>query len=202
MLRKSPDVEVVGLLTTLNGVVERVSMHGVRESILDKQAEACRLPLLKLWLPDPCSDAQYREVMAGAIVEARGQEVEAIAFGDLFLINVRGYREAQLAGTSIQPLFPLWGRQTDLLAREMMGAGLEAVITCVDTDQLDADFAGRSYDRLLRELPGTVDPCGENGEFHTVVVAGPMFAERLGVEVGEIVEKGRFVFADARLTGV
>jgi uncharacterized protein (TIGR00290 family) len=199
-LRQNPDVEVVGLLTTLNGTVDRVSMHGVRESVLDRQAEACRLPLLKLALPDPCSDEQYRGVMAGAIAQARAQEVEAIGFGDLYLADVRAYREAQLAGTGVRPLFPLWGRPTDVLAREMIDAGVEAVITCVDTDQLGSGFAGRRFDlELMRELPGTVDPCGENGEFHTVVTAGPMFAERLVIEVGEVVEKGRFVFADVRL---
>ena len=191
---------MVGLLTTLNGAVDRVSMHGVRESVLERQAESCRLPLLKLALPDPCSDEQYREVMAGAIAQARAQEVEAIGFGDLYLADVRAYREAQLAGTGVRPLFPLWGRPTDVLAREMIDAGVEAVITCVDTDQLDSGFAGRHFDlELMRELPGTVDPCGENGEFHTLVTAGPMVAERLVVEVGEVVEKGRFVFADVRL---
>jgi uncharacterized protein (TIGR00290 family) len=201
MLTHSPNVEVLGLLTTLNRTAERVSMHGARESILDRQAEACRLPLLKVWLPDPCSDEQYREVMAGVIAEARAREVEAIAFGDLFLTSVREYRETQLAGTCVRPLFPLWGLPTAPLAREMIGVGLEAVITCVDTYQLDADFAGRDFDEtLLEALPVTVDPCGENGEFHSVVVAGPMFGERLAVEVGEIVEKGRFVFADVRFT--
>lgn len=132
--------------------------------------------------------------------DALRRGVEAVAFGDLFLADVRAYREAQLAGTGLTPLFPLWGRPTSLLAGEMIDAGLEAVITCVDTDRLDRSFVGRSFDsRLLAELPPTVDACAENGEFHTLAVAGPMFRERLHVELGGVVDRGRFVFVDVRL---
>ena len=199
-LEQCPDIEVVGLLTTLNSSVSRVSMHGVHESVLEAQAQACRLPLVKVPLPDPCSDEAYRAAMADVIDEARQQGVEAIAFGDLFLADVRAYRERQLAGTGIWPLFPLWGRPTSLLAREMLDAGLEAIITCVDTQQLEASFVGRFYDyQLLEDLPSSVDPCAENGEFHTVAVAGPMFRDRLNVEVGGVVDRERFVFAEITL---
>jgi len=198
-LRQRPDIEVVGLLTTTNASVGRVSMHGVHQSVLEAQADACRLSLEKVPLPDPCSDEAYRAAMAKVIDEARQQGIQAVAFGDLFLTDVRAYRERQLAGTGISPLFPLWGRATPLLAREMIDAGLEAIITCVDTEQLDASFVGRFYDaQLLEDLPSSVDPCAENGEFHTVAVAGPMFHCRLDVEVGEVVERQRFVFAEVR----
>ena len=140
--------------------------------------------------------------MAVVIDEARRQGVEAMAFGDLFLADVRAYRERQLAGTGIAPIFPLWARPTSRLAREMIEAGLEAIITCVDTEQLDASFVGRPFDlTLLEDLPASVDPCAENGEFHTVAVAGPMFRERLDVRVGDVVDYGRFVFADVVLQG-
>lgn len=201
-LRQLPGIEMVGLLTTLNSAVNRVSMHAVRESVLEAQARACRLPLLKVPLPDPCTDEQYRVAMTEAMGEARGQGVEAVAFGDLFLADVRAYREAQLAGTGLAPLFPLWGRPTPLLAKEMINAGLEAIITCVDTSQFDGSFVGRSFDlQLLEDLPETVDSCAENGEFHTLAVAGPMFRERLDVELGEVVDRGRFLFADVTLRG-
>ena len=201
-LRQRADIEVAGLLTTLNAAVDRVSMHAVRESVLEEQARACRLPLFQVPLPDPCSDEEYRGAMSAAIVEARRQGIEAIAFGDLFLADVRAYREAQLSGTGIAPLFPLWGRPTADLAGEMIDEGMEAIVTCVDTEQLDARFAGRAFDRLLlRELPPGVDPCAENGEFHTLAIAGPMFHERIEVEVGDVVDRGRFVFADVLLRG-
>lgn len=201
-LRQSTDVEVVGLFTTLNRSADRVSMHGVRESVLEAQAQACGLPLLKVPLPDPCSDEDYKAAMSVAIDQARAQGVEAVAFGDLFLADVRAYREAQLAPTGLIPLFPLWERPTAELAREMIDAGLQAVITCVDTDQLGRRFVGRSFDRgLLEDLPASVDPCAENGEFHTVAIAGPMFSRPLSVEPGEVVAHGRFVFADVRLKG-
>lgn len=195
----TPSVEVVGLLTTLNSTVARVSMHGVRESVLDAQAQACGLPVTKVWLPDPCSDQEYREAMAEMISEARARGVEGIAFGDLFLEDVRSYREKQLAGSGIEPLFPLWGRPTPELAEEMVASGVEAIITCIDTEQIDRRFLGRRYDRhLLEELPDSVDPCGENGEFHTFVWDGPMFRRPLDVTRGEIVERDGFVFADIR----
>jgi uncharacterized protein (TIGR00290 family) len=199
-LRRQADTEVVGLLTTLNAAVERVSMHGVRESVLEAQAAACGLPLWKVWLPDPCSDEQYRAAMSEATERARGQGIRAIAFGDLFLADVRAYREAQLAGSGVTPLFPLWGQPTAALAKEMIDEGMEALITCVDTERLNGCFAGRCFDQqLLEELPPGVDPCAENGEFHTVAVAGPMFRKRIAVEVGSVVERDRFVFVDVLL---
>lgn len=199
-LRQQPDVEVVGLLTTLNSTVDRVSMHGVSESVLEAQARACRLPLLKVPLPDPCTDEEYQAIMGNVIARARERGVEAMAFGDLFLEGVRAYREAQLAGTGIAPLFPLWGRPTAALAVEMIEAGVEAIVTCVDTEQLDRSFVGRLFDRrLLADLPDSVDPCAENGEFHTAVIAGPMFGERLQVGVGQVVDRQRFVWADLAL---
>ena len=202
-LRQQPDIEVVGLLTTMNSAVDRVSMHGVSESVLEAQARACGLPLLKVPLSDPCTDEEYQATMSAVIAEARGRGVEAMAFGDLFLEGVRAYREAQLAGTGITPFFPLWGKPTADLAVEMIEAGVEAVVTCVDTEQLDRSFAGRRFDRsLLADLPDSVDRCAENGEFHTAVIAGPMFRERLDVEVGRVVDRGRFVWVDLSLSGV
>lgn len=196
-LRQDPDVEVVGLLTTMNGTVGRVSMHGVRDSLLEAQARAMGLPLFRVSLPDPCSDEEYRSLMGCFIAEARQDGVEAIAFGDLFLTDVRKYREAQLAGTGIEPMFPLWGRPTRTLAREMIESGMRALITCVDTDVLDRSFLGRPFDQtLLDDLPETVDSCAENGEFHSVVVAGPMFEHPLDVAVGEVEDRGRFVWVD------
>jgi uncharacterized protein (TIGR00290 family) len=175
-------------------------MHAVRRSVLEAQAAVAGLPLIAVPLPDPCSDEEYRAAMAAALDEARGLGAEAIAFGDLFLGDVRAYREAQLAETGFGPLFPLWGRPTAALAEEMIAAGVEAVVTCVDTEQLDRAFLGRRFDRrLLEELPAGVDPCAENGEFHSVAVAGPMFARPLAVEVGEVVERERFVFVDVAL---
>jgi len=189
---------VAGLLTTLNSSVGRVSIHGVHDSVLEAQAEACRLPLVKVPLPDPCSDEEYRAVMAVVIDEARRQGIEAMAFGDLFLADVRAYREKQLAGTGIAPIFPLWARPTALLALEMIEAGLEAIITCVDTEQLDASFVGRAYDlALLDELPASVDPCAENGEFHSFVYDGPIFRRPVRCRIGErVVRDNRFHYCD------
>ncbi len=201
VLQHDPSVELVGLLTTLNGSVDRVAMHAVRSSVLEAQAAAAGLPLLKVPLPDPCSDEQYRAAMTVAIDEAKRLGVEAVAFGDLFLQDVRTYRETQLAGTGIEPLFPLWGRPTAALAEEMIDAGVEAIVTCVDTQQVDGSLVGRRFDhQLLRDLPAGVDPCAENGEFHTVAIAGPMFASPLVVEVGEVVDRERFVFIDVLLS--
>jgi len=199
-LKQDPAVEVVGLLTTLNSSVDRVSMHAVRASVLEAQARAAGLPLLTVPLPDPCSDEEYRAAMGAAMMEAKERGVEAIAFGDLFLEDVRAYRESHLSGTGLEPLFPLWGQPTEFAAHHMISAGLRAIATCVASEQLDHSFAGRHFDHaLLEDLPANVDPCGENGEFHTVVIAGPCFERDLDVEVGAVVERGRFAFADVRL---
>ena len=196
-LRRAGDVEVVGLLSTLSEPYDRVAMHAVRRSLLDAQARAAGLPLWPVTLPSPCSNEAYEAAMGAALARARAEGVEAIAFGDLFLEDVRRYREEKLAPTGIDPLFPLWGRPTAALAQEMLAAGVVAHLTCVDPRQVPGALAGRRWDAaLLAELPPTADPCGERGEFHTFVSAGPMFAAPLGVRTGEIVERDGFVFAD------
>jgi uncharacterized protein (TIGR00290 family) len=198
VLRTHGDVEVVGLLTTLNGTAGRVAMHAVREELLDAQAEAAELPLIKVVLPQhPCSNEQYEQVMRDAIARAQAEGITRMAFGDLFLEDVRRYREQMLAGTGIQPLFPLWGQPTGHLANRMIAAGLRACLTCVDPKQLAPTFAGRTFDEwLLEDLPDGVDPCGERGEFHTFAYAGPMFSEPIPIVPGEIVTRDGFVFAD------
>jgi uncharacterized protein (TIGR00290 family) len=197
LLRQKPDVEVVGLLTSVNAAVQRVSMHAVRQELAEAQAVAAGLPLLPVRLPDPCPNPAYQAAMAQAMAEARAEGVEAVAFGDLFLEDVREYRESQMRGTGMRALFPLWGRPTAELAQEMLAGGLRAFITCVDPRALPPRFAGRRFDRaLLEELPVTVDPCGEKGEFHTFVWDGPMFRGPVPVETGETVERDGFVFTD------
>jgi uncharacterized protein (TIGR00290 family) len=188
---------VAGLLTTINEASDRVAMHGVRTTILEAQATAAGLPLIVVRLPSPCTNEEYEARMAVAVRRAVREGYTHAAFGDLFLEDVRRYREARLAGSGLAPLFPLWGRDTAALAREMIDGGLEAAITCVDSRTLDRAYAGRAFDRpLLDSLPSTVDPCGERGEFHTCVTAGPMFSRRIDVTAGEVVEREGFVFAD------
>jgi uncharacterized protein (TIGR00290 family) len=200
MLRTRGDVEVTGLLTTLNREAGRVAMHAVREELLDAQAEAAGLPLVKIYLPHPCSNAAYEDAMRGAIAQARAAGVTHMAFGDLFLEDVRQYREKMLAGTGIEPLFPLWGEPTGHLASRMVAAGLRAYLTCVDPKQLSPAFAGRTFDEwLLEDLPESVDPCGERGEFHTFAYAGPMFEIPIRILPGDVVTRDGFVFADLRL---
>jgi len=197
VLKQRTRFEVVGLLTTLNAARRRVSMHGVREEVLEVQAKAAGLPLHKVLLPEPCTDEDYRAAMAAAIARLEEEGVQGIAFGDIFLEDVRKYREAQLSGTRLVPVFPLWGRSTAELASEMLGCGIEAVITCVDTGKLPGQLAGNRYDQgFITALPPRVDPCGENGEFHTVVVAGPMFTRALDVIVRGTVTFDQFVYAD------
>jgi uncharacterized protein (TIGR00290 family) len=195
--RSGGEVSVAGLLTTVNAAAGRVSMHGVRRTLLEAQAAALGLPLHVVELPWPCPNEVYEERMSAACEAARQQGVSRIVFGDLFLEEVRAYREASLAGTGLTPVFPLWHRPTAALAREMLAQGIRAVITCVDPDQAPRDIAGRWYDEeLLRALPEGADPCGENGEFHTFVTDGPGFAHPLAVTVGETVERDGFVFTD------
>jgi uncharacterized protein (TIGR00290 family) len=185
------------LLTTVNEAADRVAMHAVRHSVLRAQAAAAGLPLMVVPIPSPCSNEVYEQRMAAAIAEAQAQHFTHVAFGDLFLEDVRRYREDRMADTGLSPMFPLWGRPTGALASEMIRAGLEATITCVDPRVLPPSFAGRRFDdALLRELPPGIDPCGERGEFHTCVTAGPMFDRRLNVRVGEIVDRDGFVFCD------
>jgi len=188
---------VVGLLTTINEAFERVAMHAVRVELLRAQAEAVGLPLVEVRIPSPCPNQAYESAMAAAMADARGRGVSAVAFGDLFLEDVRRYREDHLAGTGLRPLFPLWGRPTRELAEEMIALGQQAVLTCVDPRALGRGFAGRAFDRaLLRELPASVDPCGERGEFHSFAWDGPAFRHPVPVRVGEVVERDGFVFAD------
>ncbi len=199
-VRESGEIEVVAMLTTVNISFGRVAMHAVRESILEAQAEAAGLPLVKVPIPWPCPNEAYEAAMSEAIARATIEGITHMTFGDLFLEDVRSYREEKLGPTGITPVFPLWGRDTRELAREMTGAGLRAVITSVDPTKLHPRFAGRIFDDELLadisvEAPG-VDPCGENGEFHTCVFAGPMFSHPLAVKVGEVVHRDGFVFAD------
>src|SRR5215469_6516824 len=202
LLQQQAEYEVVGLLTTVNSHFGRVAMHGFRQELLEQQAAAAGLPLWPVPLPWPCSNEQYDAAMATVCARAVDEGIDAIAFGDLFLEDIRAYREAKLAGTGLEPIFPCWQLPTDQLAREMIAAGLRAHLVCVDPRQLDASFAGRMFDEtLFKDLPTTVDPCGERGEFHTFVSAGPMFARGGGsrsIEVrrGDVVERDGFVYAD------
>jgi uncharacterized protein (TIGR00290 family) len=198
--RASGKLDVVGLLTTLTEDYGRVSMHGVREEILDRQAEAAGLPCRKVRIPAGCVNADYERAMEAAIETARRDGVTRVVFGDLFLEDVRAYRERMLFGSGIEPVFPLWGLDTATLAREMVDSGLRATVVCVDPRRLEASFAGRQFtSRFLSELPRGVDPCGENGEFHTCVTDGPMFREPVRVIAGETVQREGFVFADLLL---
>ena len=201
-LRHRSDIEVVGLITTVNQAFDRVAMHSTRVAVLEAQAAAAGLPLRKISLPWPCSNEQYESCMGECVRALRAEGVQAVAFGDLFLEDIRQYREKQLAGTGIEPMFPLWLEPTDKLAQEMIAGGLKAKLVCIDPKKLDATFAGREFDDSLRELPAGVDPCGENGEFHTCVYAGPMFGREIPVKVGEIVQREGFVFADATIDAV
>ena len=197
LLRRDPDVELCGLLTTLNEEFQRVAMHGTRRSVLEAQARAAGLPLWIVPLPWPCPNEIYEQRMAEACSRAIAEGIDAIAFGDLFLADIRAYREKQLEPTGLEPLFPLWQIPTDVLAREMIASGIRARLSCVDKKQLPVSFAGREFDdAFLRDLPPQADPCGERGEFHTCVYAGPMFTAPLLLETGEIVERDGFAFAD------
>jgi uncharacterized protein (TIGR00290 family) len=197
LARQDEGLDVRGLLTTVADAYERVAMHGVREALLDAQAASVGLPLVKVRIPSPCPNEDYEREMGKAMAQAGAAGIDHVVFGDLFLADIRAYREAQLARIGMTPVFPLWLRDTAALAREMIAAGMSAVLTCVDPKQLDRSFAGRRFDgALLAALPASVDPCGENGEFHTLVTAGPMFARPIGVRSGEVVERDGFVFAD------
>lgn len=190
-------VRVSALLTTVNEAADRVAMHGVRASLVAAQAESLEIPLWKIPLPWPCTNADYESRMAEACRRAVSEGYDTIAFGDLFLADIRQYRERQLAGSGLAPLFPLWQRPTASLAREMIAAGVRARLACVDTKALDASFAGREFDlRLLADLPSGADPCGENGEFHTFVYDGPMFRAPVEIEMGELGDIGGFVYRD------
>ena len=195
--RSGGTLEVTGLLSTVNADAGRVAMHAVRRELLEAQADRLGLALFTVEIPSSCSSERYESRMAEAIGLARANGVTRVIFGDLFLRDVRAYREGHLAGTGVSPVFPLWDRPTDLLAKEMIESGLKAVITCVDPAQLPGEFAGRSFDaQLLTELPEGVDPCGEHGEFHTFVWDGPGFRSPIDIEIGQIVARDGFVFCD------
>jgi uncharacterized protein (TIGR00290 family) len=197
LLRRRGEHEVVGLLTTFNDEADRVAMHAVRRELVERQAAAAGLPLWAVKLPWPCSNEQYELLMAEACAKAVAEGIEGVAFGDLFLEDVRAYREKQLKGTGLAPVFPVWGLPTRALAEEMIAGGTRAKLTCVDTGKLDRSFVGREFDgALLSALPGDVDPCGERGEFHSFVHAGPMLEGAVPVSVGETVVRDQFVFAD------
>jgi uncharacterized protein (TIGR00290 family) len=197
LLRQDPQTEVCGLFTLVSESFERAAMHATRMELLHTQAEAVRLPLQVVKIPSPCSNDRYDEIMRGFIRESLGAGIRHMAFGDIFLEDIRHYREDRLTGTGIEPLFPLWGIPSGDLARHMMSSGLKAYVSCIDPAKVPAHIVGRAWtEELLEELPQGVDPCGEHGEFHTIAVDGPMFGFPLKVEVGETVSRDGFVFAD------
>jgi uncharacterized protein (TIGR00290 family) len=200
VLRGRGEFDVAGLLTTVNETYERVAMHAVRLELLEAQADAAGVSLWKVPIPYPCSNERYEQAMSAAVERARAEDIAAMAFGDLFLEDIRAYREARLQDTGVRPIFPIWARPTRELAREMIAGGLHARVTCVDPKQLDASFAGREFDAaFLADLPPGVDPCGERGEFHTFAYDGPMFRRPISIRGGEIVARDGFVFADLTL---
>ena len=197
LLRHNQELEIAALLTTFNRSADRVAMHAVRRELVEAQAERIGLPLWPIDLPWPCSNDVYEDLMSGTVRRALAERASAIAFGDLFLEDIREYRERQLIGTGLEPLFPLWRLPTNDLAREMIGGGVKCRVTCVDPKKLDRSFAGREFDAdFLDELPPAVDPCGENGEFHTFVYDAPVFSRPIAIKNGEVVERDGFVFAD------
>jgi len=197
LLRQQGEYKIVGLLTTFNQAADRVAMHGVRRKLVREQADAASIPLWEVDLAWPCSNEEYEFAMKQTCRKAIASGIECVAFGDLFLTDIREYREKQMRDTGLQPIFPVWGIPTSILALEMIAAGLRAKLTCVDTKQLSGEFAGREFDaQLLSELPGSADPCGENGEFHSFVYAGPMFCRAIPVALGEIVQREQFAYAD------
>ncbi len=199
-LRQSNDIDLLGLFTVVNEKYDRVSMHAVRTEVLKLQAQAVNLPVKTIFIPDPCSNEECDIIMQEFMDKCVGNGIECMAFGDLYLEGVRQYREKQLYGTGITPHFPLWNIPTSKLADKMITEGIEAYITCIDPQKVSPDFVGHKWNReFLDNLQDDVDPCGENGEFHTVVVNGPMFLNSLDVNVGKIVERNGFVYADIRL---
>lgn len=197
VLRQTPAIEIGGLLTTMNEQFDRVAMHAVRRRLLEAQAEAAGVPLRTVQLPWPCTNEEYEARMRTAVAEAVAEGFTHVAFGDLFLEDVRRYREEKLAGTGLIPLFPIWGIPTDQLAARMVDSGLRSVLTCVNPKHLDRSFAGRQFNRsLLNDLPDGIDKCGERGEFHSFAWDGPMFNRPVSVTVGDVVDRDGFVFAD------
>jgi uncharacterized protein (TIGR00290 family) len=203
VLRQSDEYEITGLLTTINSAFDRVAMHGVRRELVEAQAEAAGLPLWKIPLPWPCSNEQYESAMSTVCAKAIDQGIQSVAFGDLFLEDVRQYREDRMRRAGLTPIFPLWKLDTAKLVREMLAGGLRSRVVCLDPKKLSPAFAGRDIDpSLLSELPPTVDPCGENGEFHSFVHAGPMFTRSIPIQTGETVTRDGFVFTDVFLSSI
>ena len=197
LIRQDPMIELMGLFTVINQKYNRVSMHGTRLELLQQQAKAAGAPLQTINLPDPCTNEQSDAIMRQFVMESAAKGIECMAFGDLFLHDIRQYREDQLRGTGIEPIFPLWGTPTRELAEQMLSAGLEAYVSSVDLKKLPSRSAGRKWSReLIAEFPQDCDPCGENGEIHTVVVGGPIFQKTVPTVVGEIVERNGFAYAD------
>jgi uncharacterized protein (TIGR00290 family) len=189
--------QIAGVLTTINEVYDRVAMHGVRNSLLDRQIAALGLPVIKVPIPSPCPNEIYEARMAQACERIKAMDIRHIVFGDLYLEDIRAYRVEKLSALGMEPIFPLWHRDTAALAREMIASGLSARITCLDPRKLDRSYCGRRFDsELLRDLPEGIDPCGENGEYHTVVTAGPMFTHEIPIRIGQTVERDGFVFTD------
>jgi uncharacterized protein (TIGR00290 family) len=199
VIRRDEEIDVVALLVIMNAAVDRVAMHAVRRALVEAQADRLGLSLNVIEIPSPCTNEVYELRMSEAIDSALADGIELFVFGDLFLEDVRSYREEKLAGTGISPLFPLWGQPTNTLAQSMIDSGVKAVVTCVDPSHISALFAGRFFDaNLLADLPASVDPCGERGEFHTFVFDGPGFSSPIDIEVGEVVERDGFSFCDLR----
>ena len=199
-LQRDPEIDVVGLFCTVNQKFDRVAMHGVRRELLELQAERLDLPLYVIDIPYPCSNEEYEARMTMFIGQAKADNIECCAFGDLYLEDVRQYRENNLKGTGITPLFPLWGIPTETLSKDMIQNGLRAIVTCIDPGSMPEHFAGREYNKsFLEDIPREVDPCGENGEFHSFAFDGPMFSESIKVSAGEVVRRDGFVFSELTL---
>ncbi|MFZ0592279.1 MAG: ATP-binding protein [Bryobacteraceae bacterium] len=197
LLRQTSGIQVAALITTFNTAADRVAMHAVRRRLVETQAHLAGIPLWPVELPWPCANSVYEDRMGAVCRRALAENVTAIAFGDLFLEDIRSYRERQLQGTGLEPMFPVWHIPTRELASEMIRTGVKAKVTCVDPRKLDRSFAGRDFEsKFLDQLPPEVDPCGENGEFHTFVYDAPVFSHPIEVETGEILERDGFVFAD------
>jgi uncharacterized protein (TIGR00290 family) len=197
LLKQRDNVRISALVTTFNRAANRVAMHAVCRDLVEAQAERIGVPLWPVELPWPCSNKEYEEIMRGVCQRAVVEGIQAVAFGDLFLEDVRGYRERQLHGTGLEPLFPVWAIPTRQLALDMIAAGVKARVTCVDPSKIDKSYAGRDFDlAFVNSLPEHIDPCGENGEFHTFVHDSPVFARRIDVQIGDVVERDGFVFAD------
>jgi uncharacterized protein (TIGR00290 family) len=197
LLRQRPDIQLAALVTTFNSAANRVAMHAVRRALVEAQAERTGIPLWAVDLPFPCTNLEYEHRMRTVCQRAVSEGITAVAFGDLFLQDIRDYRVRQLQGTGLEPLFPVWQIPTAQLGRDLITAGVKAKITCVDPSKLAKSFAGNEYDlRLLQEMPAAVDPCGENGEFHTFVYDAPVFSRPIEIRMGEVIERDGFVFAD------